>query len=158
MKVGAWVSLDAPISPRWLAIRDERVASPIVRLTPKYVHALALSLISYLPDDKDHWQKPRETIARKAGDCEDIAILERAMLIAAGFDPRDLWVLVGNDLVAREVHAVLVVESFYLDCRTPKVLRLSRLTEFQPIAAYGETQLTFGKPVRVRSQTKLEGE
>ena len=35
---------------------------------------------------KDHWQTPLETLARGRGDCEDHAILKRALLIAAGVD------------------------------------------------------------------------
>ncbi|WP_375568826.1 transglutaminase-like cysteine peptidase [Ahrensia marina] len=42
---------------------------------------------------RDHWQTPLATLSRGAGDCEDHAILKRALLLEAGVDAEDVSLL-----------------------------------------------------------------
>jgi predicted transglutaminase-like cysteine proteinase len=42
---------------------------------------------------RDHWQTPLATLMRGAGDCEDHAILKRALLLEAGVDADDISLL-----------------------------------------------------------------
>ena len=42
------------------------------------------SHIDYTPEEKDFWQLPFETLARREGDCDDQAILTAALLLAIG--------------------------------------------------------------------------
>ncbi|MFN3171416.1 MAG: transglutaminase-like cysteine peptidase [Hyphomicrobiales bacterium] len=42
---------------------------------------------------RDHWQTPLATLTRGAGDCEDHAILKRALLLEAGVDGDDISLL-----------------------------------------------------------------
>lgn len=58
----------------------------------------------------DRWADPRETLARRAGDCEDIAILKLAALASLGFPNDRLALVVGRDTV-RGDHAIAAVRS-----------------------------------------------
>ena len=88
------------------ACRDPRAAAwhsavAVIKAAPKHTrpaltqHILTRA-IRYVPDDlaDDHWASPLHTLLRKAGDCEDHAILKRALLISAGFDEEDLRLLI----------------------------------------------------------------
>lgn len=66
--------------------------------------------VRYQPDHavygvSDYWD-----IADKTGDCEDIALAKRAVLIAAGWPSAALWLAIGKDSVG-QAHVVLVVRS-----------------------------------------------
>jgi hypothetical protein len=142
-----WISVDgAPLSPKWIRVESQRI-SPIEGLeTPKQVIVWMRRNITYKRDDVDYWQSPEETLSLKTGDCEDYAILGRAILIAAGFDSSTIWVLMGKDLITREEHAVLVVQNFVLDCRTDIVQKLEAFTDFAPIVAYSDNRaVIFGR-------------
>ena len=47
--------------------------------------------VHYQPDTpQDHWAGPAETLRRQGGDCEDLALLNSAVLQVLGFQPRFL--------------------------------------------------------------------
>jgi predicted transglutaminase-like cysteine proteinase len=144
-----WASIEgAPLSSKWVRVQRERIDSVKGLKTPKDVIVWVRRNVSYQRDSEDYWQSPAETLNRKAGDCEDFAILARALLIGAGFDSSDMWLLIGRDLIAREEHAVLVFKEFILDCRTDKVLKLSQYTDFAPIVAYSDDRaVIFGRKI-----------
>lgn len=88
----------------------------IVRLSVEELRALERfnqkfnSSIQYRPDHavygvSDYWD-----IADETGDCEDIALAKRAVLIAAGWPAAALWLAIGKDSVG-QAHVVLVVRS-----------------------------------------------
>lgn len=57
--------------------------------TPKAVAQFLREQIRFKPDDQlferlDYWQAPEELLARRAGDCEDYAILAQALLVRQG--------------------------------------------------------------------------
>lgn len=70
------------------AIERVRAASDPIREAQRLVH----HQIVYRNDraGDDHWQTPRETLARGAGDCEDHALLKRELLLEAGIDPSSI--------------------------------------------------------------------
>lgn len=78
---------------------------------------------------RDHWQTPLQTLRRGAGDCEDHAVLKRALLLQAGLDPDGISLLfvrtaqgIGHVLVQVETDAGVRI----LDSRT-RAQRIGRL-------------------------------
>lgn len=65
--------------------------------------------VAYRPDVLDYWQSPAETARRGHGDCEDIALLKRSVLLEAGWSEDRIWFLLVFDVLARCDHAVLLV-------------------------------------------------
>lgn len=66
---------------------------------------------------RDYWATAQETINRRRGDCEDIAILKYQILVALGVDRNDLFLTLARDLARNADHAVLIVRqggTFYL--------------------------------------------
>jgi len=85
----------------------------------------------------DYWATAAETFGRRAGDCEDYAIAKMQVLRAAGVPASDMFLVVGNDLVARSAHAMLLVRSgdiyWVLDNFHDEVRRDTDYREFRPI-------------------------
>jgi predicted transglutaminase-like cysteine proteinase len=88
----------------------------------------------------DRWLAASETLARGRGDCEDFAIAKRAMLRAAGFADRDLYLVVLKDLTRRADHAVLVVRAngrfLVLDNGTDRIVDSSDAVDYKPILTF----------------------
>jgi hypothetical protein len=64
------------------------------------------------PDAQDTWQLPEDTFANKRGDCMDIAILKRAMLLQAGVADENIAIIIG-EISAMPInlpHAFLIAE------------------------------------------------
>ena len=49
--------------------------------TIEKLHYFMIRNLRYIPDTKDYWQTPEETIIRCAGDCEDMAIFAQDVLV-----------------------------------------------------------------------------
>lgn len=85
----------------------------------------------------DHWATPSETLARKAGDCEDFAILKLAALRADGVAQKDMSVVVLFDQKRHFYHAVLSVaiggHYYILDNMRDEVLPDTRLPDYLPL-------------------------
>jgi predicted transglutaminase-like cysteine proteinase len=60
----------------------------------------------------DYWQTPTETLALKAGDCEDFAILMVSMMLAYGVPQDQVYVAVGDDL-NKNWHAFVIERYSY---------------------------------------------
>jgi predicted transglutaminase-like cysteine proteinase len=60
----------------------------------------------------DYWQTPAETLALKAGDCEDFAILVVSMLRAYGIPKDQVYIAVGDD-ANKNSHAFVVERYSY---------------------------------------------
>lgn len=65
--------------------------------------------IKYKSEIKDKWQTPEQTIARRAGDCEDHAILKYVLLQIIGRGKHIYCVLV-KDTVRNVDHMVMVLQ------------------------------------------------
>lgn len=99
--------------------------------------------VRYLLDPAS-WQTPAETLARLTGDCKDYAVLKRAILLAKGFAEDELFLVVGQDMVMNEQHAVMwtadgVMDNFKDALLSPDDL----LTVFLPEYAFREDQSYF---------------
>ena len=97
-------------------------------------------------DDLSHWGRPdvwsaaNETLNSGKGDCEDFAIAKLQMARRAGFEDRDLYLVIVKDLVSRQDHAVLVVRAagrmLVLDNGTDQVLDSDAIRDYRPILTF----------------------
>lgn len=147
-----WTSVSAPsnlgLTAKWLAVKDARLPQTLLARSSAESHALARQLVKYQrePDNADDWQTPAETRARAVGDCEDLALFERALLINGGIKSASLWLLIVYDLATKQDHALLWTPIRYIDCRAPRPLPHASFTDYRPIAAFNDTEaLTFGR-------------
>lgn len=85
----------------------------------------------------DHWATPRETLRRRAGDCEDYAILKLALLEALGVPASSMSVVVLGDERRNLFHAVLSLRTnqgyFILDNLRDEVLFDRDLPHYVPL-------------------------
>jgi predicted transglutaminase-like cysteine proteinase len=131
-----WSSIKTMTNPKWLAVMDERLPkSTSEARSMQGVHDFARSHISYRrdPAGTDSWQKPAETMRLGLGDCEDICIVERCLLLNAGYKAENIELMVVRDLVTREYHALLWVNQHYLDNRARMVLHVSQFKDYLPV-------------------------
>lgn len=86
-------------------------------------------------EDMQHYKTPEKwTIPEDAGDCEDYVLLKMTRLLDAGFDPKNLHILVVRD-ETKQGHAVLgvdVIESGHLntlvlDNKIPDILTIKEM-------------------------------
>ena len=109
--------------PRAIAWRKmtDVIRSVPHRSRPALAHQLISRKIRYIADQQsdDHWASPLATLFRGAGDCEDHAVLKRALLLAAGYQEADLQLLI-LETAAGSGHVALHVDdgrSLILDNR-----------------------------------------
>lgn len=132
-----WGAVKTSPYPKWLAVKDVRV--PVATSKAKNmpdIHAFARKHIAYKAEAGDVWQKPLDTLAIGAGDCEDICLVERALLLNAGYKDEDIELMIVWDRVTRQWHALLWVKEHYLDNRTDKVLHVSQFKDYQPVMGH----------------------
>jgi len=97
----------------------------------------------------DVWANANESLRSGAGDCEDYAIAKLQILRAAGYDERDLYLVVVRDLVRRADHAVLVVRLdagfVVLDSNTDLIVAAEAAHDYKPLMSFsGEKSWTHG--------------
>ena len=94
----------------------------------------------------DHWATPVEFFGR-SGDCEDYAIAKYLSLRNLGWEKKDLRILVLNDEVRRELHAVLIAyhggTAYVLDNLTTDLLEHAAIRHYTPIFSINETTWYF---------------
>ncbi|MEP9395945.1 transglutaminase-like cysteine peptidase [Mesorhizobium sp. KR2-14] len=104
-------------------------------------------MITYKPDSEvygqlDYWAKPSEILGKRAGDCEDFAILKMAALLEVGIPAQSMSVVVLQDRRLRVFHAVLSVSTasgnFILDNVRNTVLVDSQLPDYQPLYSFSQ--------------------
>lgn len=145
-------AVPAPLrDPRWLAVRDQRAlglryrGEGIAAKVDKWVNYA----VRYERDDGDSWAPPAETLAKLAGDCEDIALLKRALLINSGVPEPQIMFVLAYDLLARADHAFLVVFEarwLALENRNSLTMPAERLRDYRPIEAFTRDRAwTFGR-------------
>jgi predicted transglutaminase-like cysteine proteinase len=98
------------------------------------VNAWVNQQVDYLLDPAS-WQTPSETLGKLTGDCKDYAVLKRAILLAKGFAEDELFLVVGQDTVMNELHAVMwtsdgVMDNFKDDLLSPDDLEKVFTPEF----------------------------
>lgn len=88
----------------------------------------------------DHWANADESLRAGAGDCEDYAIAKMQILEAAGFDQRDLYLVLVRDLVRRADHAILVARvdgrMMVLDSNTDRILPAEAIQDYRPMMSF----------------------
>ena len=151
---GGWVSLDAPKKglnwSKWVSVRDKTYPRVVGLNTPNGVHRWSLRHVRYTtePAGGDAWQAPADTYRLGVGDCEDIALLARAELIAMNWPRDQIWFLISYDLVARQDHAQLIVGQQFLDMRASMAMPLTSWKDYRPIQAFQDDKfVTFGRKV-----------
>ena len=91
----------------------------------------------------DYWATAEQTLNKRAGDCEDIAILKMQILRAAGVPASTMYMTIGSDLAAERAHAVLVVRNngqfWVLDSTTDTIQMSDGYIDFRPIFSLGAT-------------------
>lgn len=133
-----WSGLKTSINPKWAAVKDQRLPKNTTTARSMLsIHEFARRKITYKREASgDTWQKPMDTMALGSGDCEDICLVERALLLNAGYKDEDIELMIVRDLVTREDHALLWVNHHYLDNRTPQVLHVSQFKDYLPVSGH----------------------
>ncbi len=107
-----------------------------------FVNSTVNRLIAYKKDslvygEFDYWAKPLEILERRAGDCEDFAILKMTALQRAGIPAQSMSLVILQDRKRNFFHAVLSVSTsggtFILDNLSNNVLRDGDLPDYQPL-------------------------
>ncbi len=154
LKLPGWSPL--PIAPqgelwsKWAKVKDFTVVRPAGVTNMVDAHAWTLRNIRYVrePLAADNWQAPGATLRAGQGDCEDYAVLERAILRSIGYHDSTMFVLVAFDMVARLDHAVLFCGEHYLDCRSTSILHVSQFKDYRPIYGFSRLGMTVYGRVR----------
>jgi predicted transglutaminase-like cysteine proteinase len=85
----------------------------------------------------DVWNSPLATLARRAGDCEDYAILKFAALLEVGIPPEDLRIVIVRDTARSEDHGVVAARHegqwLVLDNRRLVMLADTQLANYSPL-------------------------
>ncbi len=111
------------------------------------VNTWANTKIRYVEDRElygqaDRWATAGETLRRRAGDCEDIAIVKMQLLASQGVSREDMQLVIARDLVRGADHAVLVVRigehNWLLDNATDQVLDASLSYDYRPIMSFSQ--------------------
>lgn len=146
--VFGWKPLPTKRTPsQWDRVKSEAIDSIPGVTTPEEVNHWVNSNVTYTQDVVDHWQLPSETMERREGDCEDIAILKRALLKASGYQDDQVFFVIVKDLITRQDHAVVVVDGLSLDSFSSVVLPLDEVRDYTPILALtGTSGWLFGRP------------
>ncbi|MEP5938645.1 MAG: transglutaminase-like cysteine peptidase [Erythrobacter sp.] len=103
-------------------------------------------------DDRggDAWASAKETLSKRAGDCEDYAILKMQMLHAAGIAKKDLMLTLARDNMAGNDHAVLLVRTeghwVMLDMGSDRVVPAAGDYGYRPVMSFaGNSRYLHGK-------------
>jgi predicted transglutaminase-like cysteine proteinase len=146
----------APLMAKWNSVHNARLAGAPARYAQSLsdrgeverleaVNRYVNERVQFVDDRKqygraDVWAAAGETLSRGRGDCEDFAVAKLQMLRRAGFDDRDLYLVIVKDLITRADHAVLVVRAagqmFVLDNGTSKLLNSEDLRDYRPILSF----------------------
>jgi predicted transglutaminase-like cysteine proteinase len=110
-----------------------------------FVQATVNSRFVYRSDQdnwgvKDYWASADETIARGAGDCEDLAVVKMQALRLLGFNDRDLYLMIGTKPSGEE-HALLLVridERFWvMEDGLSRIVPAESFHSFIPAVTFG---------------------
>ncbi|KRB31103.1 MULTISPECIES: transglutaminase-like cysteine peptidase [Mesorhizobium] len=120
--------------------KDKRFIDKLSFINSSVNHAIAYKKDSVVYGKLDYWAKPSETLERRAGDCEDFAILKMAALLRAGIPAQSMSLVVLQDRKRGFFHAVLSVSTgsgvFILDSLSNVVSRDSDLPDYVPLYSF----------------------
>lgn len=92
----------------------------------------------------DRWMSGGDTLRQGKGDCEDYAIAKLQMLRQAGFNSKDLYLVILRDLTRSADHAVLVVRAegrlLVLDNGTNRIVDSATIADYRPILTFSGNQ------------------
>jgi len=114
------------------------------------VNAWVNRSITYKDDSRgDAWASAKETLSKRAGDCEDYAILKMQMLHAAGVAKNDLMLTLARDNIAGNDHAVLLVKNggewVMLDMGSDRIVPAAGDYGYRPVMSFaGNTRYLHG--------------
>lgn len=130
---------------KWAKVKDITVQRQVAKDAHDMlgVHDWTRARIKYQrePAAADLWQSPAETLRAGKGDCEDYAILERALLKAIGYRADQLTLIVAHDLAVAMDHAVIFCGEHFLDCRATQVQHVSRFKDYRPIFGFTDRSM-----------------
>lgn len=122
------------------AARDKRFIDKLSFVNSSINRAIAYKKDSVVYGKLDYWAKPSEILERRAGDCEDFAILKMAALLRAGIPAQSMSLVVLQDRKRGFFHAVLSVSTgsgvFILDSLSNVVSRDSDLPSYVPLYSF----------------------
>jgi predicted transglutaminase-like cysteine proteinase len=120
--------------------RDKRFIDKLSFVNSSINRAIAYKTDSVVYGKLDYWAKPSEILERRAGDCEDFAILKMTALLDAGIPAQSMSLVVLQDRKRGFFHAVLSVSTgsgvFILDSLSNAVLRDSELPSYVPLYSF----------------------
>ena len=101
--------------------------------------------IRYQSDTRgDSWADAKTTLAKRAGDCEDYAILKMQLLAAAGVSKDDMMLTLARDTLRRIDHAVLLVKNgedwVMLDMQSDRIAPAGMNYGYRPVLSFAGTQ------------------
>lgn len=138
------------VDPRWLRARAQahvglRYRDSIAVNADRWVN----KTIRYRADATDDWAPPMATLDRGYGDCEDIALLKRAIILRSGVPESRVFFLLVRDLIRQQDHAVLAVDDGgwrLLDSANSLTLRIEEVEDYRPVLAFsGEQAWLYGR-------------
>jgi predicted transglutaminase-like cysteine proteinase len=147
---GAWNRVRRENLPRGLAASLTAATSSqpgMAKLAA--VNSWANANIRYADDSKlygqlDYWASAGTTLRRRAGDCEDIAIVKMQLLAAMGVQREDMTLTIARDLARNADHALLVVKidgrNWLLDNNTNQVLEANQSYDYRPVLSFSTSQ------------------
>ncbi|WP_352128105.1 transglutaminase-like cysteine peptidase [Mesorhizobium sp. dw_380] len=122
------------------AAKDKPFVDKLSFINSSINHAIAYKKDIAVYGKLDYWAKPSETLERRAGDCEDFAILKMAALLRAGIPAQSMSLVVLQDRKRGFFHAVLSVSTgsgvFILDSLSNVVSRDSDLPDYVPLYSF----------------------
>lgn len=141
-----------PYDQRWSALAARPPSASLHRLVEaaagldpdrqlRFVQLLVNRTMTYRDDatlwgQRDYWANPDETFSRRAGDCEDLALVKLDALRGLGFAPDDLVLAVGRDR-ARGEHALALVrigeQWWVLDDDQDRPIAPHESSRFEPV-------------------------
>jgi predicted transglutaminase-like cysteine proteinase len=105
---------------------------------------------------RDYWATAQETLNKRRGDCEDLAILKYQILVALGVDREDLFLTLARDLVRNADHAVLIVRQrgtyYLLDNATDAIMPANVAYDYRPTLSFNSRSAWIHGAVSRRSQ------
>jgi len=122
------------------AVKDKNFSDKLA-----FVNSGVNQLIAYRKDidtygKTDYWASPEEILQRRAGDCEDFAILKMTALLQAGIPASSMSLVVLQDTKRRVFHAVLSVNTsngaFILDSLDNAVVKDTALPNYAPLYSF----------------------
>ncbi len=101
--------------------------------------------IAYRSDGSgDNWADARTTLRKRAGDCEDYAILKMQLLAGAGIAQEDMMLTLARDMLRGVDHAVLMVKTqgewVMLDMQTDRVVPAAGNYGYKPVISFAGAQ------------------